>query len=51
MKKIEIEQSSKAFYGGHSGLALVGNLINGWTSLCERFSNSLSPCKGLKTGS
>jgi hypothetical protein len=36
MKRIEIEQSSKAFYSEHSGLVLVGNLINGYTDLSER---------------
>ncbi len=41
MKKIVIEQSSKAFYSSHSGLALVGNLINGYTSLCERLEKEV----------
>ncbi|SMC21344.1 hypothetical protein SAMN02746041_01189, partial [Desulfacinum hydrothermale DSM 13146] len=41
MKKIEIEQSSKAFYSGHAGLALVGNLINGYTSLCEQLEKQV----------
>ena len=36
MKKIVIEQSSKAFYTAQSGLVLVGELVNGSTSLCER---------------
>ncbi|MDK2846343.1 MAG: hypothetical protein PWR18_945 [Synergistales bacterium] len=36
-----IEQSSKAFYSSHSGLALVGNLINGYTSLCERLEKEV----------
>jgi len=35
MKRIGIEPSSKAFYSAHSGLVLVGNLINGTTDLCE----------------
>jgi len=41
MKKIVIEQSSKAFYSNHSGLALVGNLINGYTSLCDRLEKEV----------
>ncbi len=41
MKKIVIEQSSKAFYSSHSGLALVGNLINGYTSLCDRLEKEV----------
>jgi hypothetical protein len=41
MKKIVAEQSSKAFYCCHSGLALVGNLIKGYTSLCERLEKDV----------
>ncbi len=41
MKKIVIEQSSKAFYSGHSGLVLAGNLVNGYTSLCERLEKQV----------
>ncbi|MEJ5349051.1 MAG: IS1380 family transposase, partial [Desulfosoma sp.] len=41
MKKIEIEQSSKAFYSGHSGLVLVGHLINGSTDLCQRLEKEV----------
>lgn len=32
MKEVDIEQSSKAFYGGHSGPILLENLVNGCTS-------------------
>lgn len=32
MKEDDIEQSSKAFDGGHSGFILVENLVNGCTS-------------------
>jgi len=35
-EKIVIEQSSKAFDTAQSGLVLVGELVNGSTSLCER---------------
>jgi hypothetical protein len=41
MKRIEIEQSSKAFYSEHAGLVLVGNLINGYTDLCERLEKEV----------
>ncbi len=41
MKTIEIEPSSKAFTSGHSSLVLVGNLINGFTDLCERLEKEV----------
>lgn len=41
MKKIEIEPSSKAFSSGHADLALVGNLINGPTNLCEELEKEV----------
>lgn len=41
MKKIIIEQSSKAFYSGQSGLALVGTLINRYTRLCDRLDKGV----------
>ncbi len=39
--KILIERSLTAFHSSHSILALVGNLINGDTSLCERLEKEV----------
>ena len=36
MQKISIERSESEFYTAHSGLSLVGLLINRHTDLCRR---------------
>lgn len=41
MKKIIIEQSDKELYTGHSGLGLIGLLLNDHTTLIRRASQSV----------